>query len=480
MKEERGKEMNKKFISPTTEIVGRGEMKTEKLLSNRLLYTFIILGILILSIGGVYGWPASGAGHNSDEIDFSSGLTLPGTTTTTAPILLNVGGAFNGEMKIRHLNGKMSNSVNAGDLYLQYGLNYNTILNAGESTGKVGIGTIDPTEKLEVAGTVKATRFILGDGSELTSSGSGLSQWTTSGSDIYYNTGKVGIGTTSPTQKLMIQGTSGASGEIVTLISNSATDVSARATLQLNTGYSNKYWQWFSRGGDLFAGIANVKDYLVIQNTTGNVGIGTTSPNALLSVAYNANPVHNAYIDPAGSGSYIGMNTNTENFINFNNSGLTSGGRFWRIGTRTNAGDKLVIDKLNNAATIVTSTPFVIDNFGRVGIGTTDPTEKLDVAGNVKATSFLYSSDKSLKTNIQPLTNSLNKVKQLEGVSFNWKENGEQSIGLIAQDVEKVFPELVSSEEGNKAVAYGNLVAVLIEAVKEQQKQIDELKVKCN
>lgn len=117
---------------------------------------------------------------------------------------------------------------------------------------------------------------------------------------------------------------------------------------------------------------------------------------------------------------------------------------------------------------------------GKVGIGTTSPTEKLQVAGNIKATSFLYSSDKSLKTNIVPLTNSLELVKQLEGVSFNWKENGEEEIGLIAQDVEKVFPELVSGEEGNKAVEYGNLVAVLIEAVKEQQKQIDELKAKLN
>lgn len=94
----------------------------------------------------------------------------------------------------------------------------------------------------------------------------------------------------------------------------------------------------------------------------------------------------------------------------------------------------------------------------------------------VKAGQFVYASDRALKTNIQPLQNSLEKVQQLNGVSFNWKSSGEKSIGLIAQDVEKVLPELVSGSEGNKAVAYGNIVAVLIEAIKEQQKQIDELK----
>jgi hypothetical protein len=99
----------------------------------------------------------------------------------------------------------------------------------------------------------------------------------------------------------------------------------------------------------------------------------------------------------------------------------------------------------------------------------------------VSAAAFVYSSDKSLKTNIKPLQNSLEKIKQLQGVSFNWKESGRADIGLVAQDVEKVFPELVSTNENNlKSVEYGNLVGVLIEAVKEQQKQIDELKSKCN
>ena len=123
------------------------------------------------------------------------------------------------------------------------------------------------------------------------------------------------------------------------------------------------------------------------------------------------------------------------------------------------------------------------DNKERVGIGKNNPTFNLDVTGNARITgditanSFLYSSDLSLKENIKPLYGSLGKIEQLQGVSFNWKENGNEGVGLIAQDVEKVFPELVSTDnEGLKSVEYGNLVAPLIEAIKEQQKQIDELK----
>ncbi len=100
----------------------------------------------------------------------------------------------------------------------------------------------------------------------------------------------------------------------------------------------------------------------------------------------------------------------------------------------------------------------------------------MQAAGNMYAASFIYSSDESLKANITQLNNALEKVKQLEGVSFNWKDTGRKDMGLIAQDVEKIIPEIVhTSEEGLKSVEYGNLVAILIEAVKEQQEEIDSL-----
>jgi hypothetical protein len=99
------------------------------------------------------------------------------------------------------------------------------------------------------------------------------------------------------------------------------------------------------------------------------------------------------------------------------------------------------------------------------------------VTGNVTSGAFFYSSDRNLKTNIAPLSDSLSKVLQLQGVSFNWKADGTHGIGVIAQDVEKVYPELVTTgTDGYKKVEYGNLVAPLIEAIKAQQKEIDQLK----
>jgi hypothetical protein len=116
----------------------------------------------------------------------------------------------------------------------------------------------------------------------------------------------------------------------------------------------------------------------------------------------------------------------------------------------------------------------LIVNNGNVGIGTTAPGEKLDVNGNVRASAFLYSSDRNLKTDISNIENALNKIISLQGVNFKWKDSGKASLGLIAQDVEKVFPELVTTDKntGLKSLEYGNLTAALIEAVKQQQTEI--------
>lgn len=88
-----------------------------------------------------------------------------------------------------------------------------------------------------------------------------------------------------------------------------------------------------------------------------------------------------------------------------------------------------------------------------------------------------YSSDIRLKENINNITEPIKKVTELRGVTFDFKESGKPQIGFIAQEVEKVIPEIVEERpDGYKGVHYGNLVALLTEAVKEQQKQINELK----
>ena len=100
---------------------------------------------------------------------------------------------------------------------------------------------------------------------------------------------------------------------------------------------------------------------------------------------------------------------------------------------------------------------------------------------DVNAPNFNTTSDATLKTNVETIGGSLKAVKSLRGVTFDWIKGGASEVGVIAQEVEAVIPHLVSTnDEGIKSVKYGNMVAVLIEAMKEQQAQIDELKTKLN
>jgi hypothetical protein len=100
--------------------------------------------------------------------------------------------------------------------------------------------------------------------------------------------------------------------------------------------------------------------------------------------------------------------------------------------------------------------------------------------GNVVASGTVTSnSDVRLKTNVETITTALDKVVALRGVMFDRISTGAREMGVIAQEVEQVVPELVfTDEKGIKSVAYANTVALLIEAIKEQQVQIEELKKK--
>jgi hypothetical protein len=100
--------------------------------------------------------------------------------------------------------------------------------------------------------------------------------------------------------------------------------------------------------------------------------------------------------------------------------------------------------------------------------------------GTLSSTVITSTSDEKLKTNISTIQDPINIIKQLRGVEYNWKDNGQKSMGVIAQEVEKILPYLVSENENSKSVMYSNMVGLLIEAIKEQQKQIDELRGKLN
>lgn len=121
-----------------------------------------------------------------------------------------------------------------------------------------------------------------------------------------------------------------------------------------------------------------------------------------------------------------------------------------------------------------------IEKSGYVGIGTSDPSYALDVNGVIRAGSWTSDSDILWKENIETIGDALEKITQLRGVTYNWidesRGDGPQ-IGVIAQEVEEIFPEVVHTDsQGYKSVEYSKLIAPLIEAIKTLQAENNDLK----
>jgi len=124
----------------------------------------------------------------------------------------------------------------------------------------------------------------------------------------------------------------------------------------------------------------------------------------------------------------------------------------------------------------ITTPQFQLDVVGTTQIiGQVNVTGNMNVSGIVTATDFDSLSDVNLKTNVVVIDNPLDKVVQLRGVNFDWKEDNRPSMGVIAQEVEEILPQLVHGHE-TKTVNYNGLIGLLIECVKKQQEEIDELK----
>ncbi len=235
---------------------------------------------------------------------------------------------------------------------------------------------------------------------------------------------------------------------------------------------------------------------LISAKFAGNVGIGTSAdPGARLEIVNFDNGLSNILKVSSLDGSQgvaLGLNyiskigADSPIYIDANGSGnllLQTGiGVTGNVGIGTAAPQSkldveggAVIGSTYSGTTAAPLNGLLVE--GRVGIGEPLPSYALDVAGGIEANAFYYSSDEKLKENIQKIDNSLEKITKLNGISFTWKESGEKGIGLVAQNVETVFPELVKESEtsGMKSVEYGNLVAPMIEAIKEQQKMIENL-----
>ena len=159
------------------------------------------------------------------------------------------------------------------------------------------------------------------------------------------------------------------------------------------------------------------------------------------------------------------------------NLGDSSSGITWQLTNRSGSDNNLDIivqdsdKKYRLIASFYKNGVFALD-------GKIHTNSSIYAGGDIHAKNHLEHSDERLKQNIQPLASSLAKLAQLRGVSFKWKDEPQDNqIGLVAQEVEKILPEIVSTDsEGYKSIAYGKLTAVLLEAIKELQQQVEELK----
>lgn len=105
----------------------------------------------------------------------------------------------------------------------------------------------------------------------------------------------------------------------------------------------------------------------------------------------------------------------------------------------------------------------------------TEITGALTVTGDITAFATLAWSDARLKENVEPLQDCLAKINQMQGVSYTFKPSGKKQVGLIAQEVLDIIPEVVELDNDYYSVSYPNLVAVLIEAVKELNSRVEDL-----
>ena len=196
----------------------------------------------------------------------------------------------------------------------------------------------------------------------------------------------------------------------------------------------------------------------------GNVGIGTEDPDDMLEV-YGSSP-----------NIRVTNTAETDAGIVFNDAQAGTG---QMAAIKFNSSD----EKLKFFVNDEIAQRMVIDTSGNVGINAVSPGYKLDVTGTIRATGDIIAfSDVRVKENIKTIKSSLDKVSKLRGVEFNKIGEDEKSIGVIAQEIEKVIPEVVKTDdEGMKSVAYGNISGLLIEAIKELKAEIDLLKSKpCN
>ncbi|MGA7380795.1 MAG: tail fiber domain-containing protein [Terriglobales bacterium] len=456
-------------------------------------------------------------------------VTLGGTTTlnldTTQVPQLNTANTFTGNQAV---NGNLSatgvvagssfqigsnlfafGSIGNGNAFLGFAGNSNSN-NTGVSNTAVGGGALilNTTGSSNTASGFEAL-FLNTTGSDNVAMGAGALSNNSTGAfntaigfqTMYDNTvsdGNTAIGY----QALFSNGTTGtqntATGANTLAFNTTGSDntangwsaLNANTTGGLNTAIGEGALQANTTGSDNVASGASA----LAANTSGEnnvaTGVGALSSNTT-GVNNVASGIYALLTNNGSDNTGIGTNALRNNTTGTQNTALgtnalesnTTGNDLTCVGYNCTATDP----NLHNAtaigahATVGVSDALVLGGTGayavKVGIGTETPSNILTIAqgaGHPLSDGWTTYSSRRWKTNIQTLQGALAKVEQLRGVSYDLKDGGKHEVGVIAEEVGKVVPEVVSYEENGKdarGVDYSRLTALLIEATKEQQRQ---------
>ena len=311
-----------------------------------------------------------------------------------------------------------------------------------------------------------------------------------SDNNLYVNitTDRVGIGTTNPTAKLDVRGDVSIAS---TLGIGTVIDIVPYDTLNSGTlSWEGSAGQLFSITNNLTTGsiysvndVSGIPSIDVDANGTiqlgpygGNIGLGTTNPTSKLHVIGD--------VRVSGASTFVGLVELDSSLRDFNGSVGAAGSVLISTVSGVSWSPSAAVSIANTTTSAIHYVGFGVTSTGTLTTlnVNTDRLQFVPSSGTLSATVFTSLSDRTQKEDIRPIENAIGIVNQLTGVRYNWKNNtNKPSIGLIAQDVEEVIPEVVvEMADGLKSVSYGNIVAVLIEAIKEQQVRIEELEDRLN